>query len=108
MNFKMIDALLDADRNLVEGWAEARALGKSDIFDHVSLFMTVNSKHNITILNIFNSISENKKLTTNEKWLAIEGISCGLGHVACAIGFIGKYRVRNPLNICDLIPLELI
>jgi len=107
MNYKMIDALLDADKNLIEGWGEAEALGRSDIFDHVSLFMDVNCKHNITILNVLNSVKNNKKLTTNDKWQALEGLACGLGHVACAIGFIDKYRIKNPLKITDLFALEL-
>ena len=108
MNFKIIDALLDADKNLVDGWGEAEALGRSDIFDHVSLFMDVNSKYNITILNVFNSIKNNNKLTTNEKWQALEGIACGLGHVACVIGFVDKYRIKSPLKIHDLFALELL
>ena len=107
MNYKMIDALLDADRNLVEGWGEASALGRSDIFDHVSLFMDVNCNNNVTILNVFDAVKCNDKLSTNAKWHALEGLACGLGHVACKVGFIEKYRIKNPLKITDLIALEL-
>ena len=90
---KAIECLIDADKWLIEGWAEERAIGSSDIFDHIGSFMHVDSTYNISIIGIFREIKLNKLLSTNDKWLALEGISSGLGEVACHLGFIDKYRV---------------
>lgn len=108
MNCKMIDALLDADSRLVDGWGEARMLGRSDTFDHVKLFMDVNCKYNITILSVFRSVSANAKLSTNDKWHALEGLAAGLGEVACKLGFIGKYRISKERTILNLFAMEVL
>jgi len=102
----MIDALLDADKRLVEGWAEARCLGRSDYFDIVSSFMDVDSKYNVSILDVFESVKENTNLTTNNKWCALESLAYGLGEVACKLGFIGKYRVTQERTLSNLFAIR--
>ena len=108
MNCKMIDALLDADSRLVSGWCAARMLGRSDTFSHISTFMDVNCKYNITILGVFRSVSANAKLSTNDKWHALEGLAAGLGEVDCKLGFIGKYRISQERTISNLFAMEVL
>jgi len=108
MNIRMMDTLLDADIRLVEGWEEARMLGRSRAFDHVSTFMKVDCKYNITILSVFRSLDENKSLSTNHKWHALEGLAAGLGEVACRLGFIGKYRINQERTLSNLFAMEVL
>lgn len=108
MNYKMIDALLDADKKLVEGWGEARALGRSDIFDNISSFMSVDCNYNVSILDVFNSVRDNDNLSVNSKWTALESIAYGLGEVACKLEFIGKYRIKQELTVLDLLAMEVL
>lgn len=108
MNTRMIDTLLDTDIRLVDGWAEARMTGRSDAFDHVSSFMEVNCKYNITILSILRSVGGNDTLSTNHKWHVLECLTAGLGEIACKLGFIGKYRVSQEITLANLFAMELI
>ena len=92
MEFKIIDALLDADKRLIEGWSELKSLGSNDTYYHLSLYMNIDSMP--TILNVFNVVKESS-MSTNDKWYALEGITENLGLVALKLGFIDKYRVTN-------------
>lgn len=108
MDIKMIDALLDADKMLTEGWGEARATGSSRTFEHMLSFMDVDRRYNETILGVFISVRDNKKLSTNDKWHALEGLAANLGSVACKLGFIDKYRVTKEGTISNLFAVGIL
>ena len=105
MNYKMIDALLDADKRLIEGWHELKLTGANDTYCHLSLYMSIDSMP--TILHVLDAVKDSS-MTTNDKWCALEGVAAGLGLVALKLDFIEKYRVTNKPCLGNLIAMELV
>ena len=90
--FKFIDSLLFADRDLSEGYSELRAIGKSAICDHIALFMDTTSRP--TILQILQAVKDSD-MSNNDKFYALEGVSCDLGYIGIKLGFLNKLRIKE-------------
>lgn len=87
--FKFIDSLLFADRDLTEGWGELKSLGKSGIYDHLNLFMGIHSRP--TILQVLAAVKASD-MSNLDKFCALEGVSCDLGYIGIKLGFLEKLK----------------
>lgn len=80
-----IDALLDADKRLAEGWVCLKLLGRDNYCEALLTFMPLNETP--TILKLLARIGESDKSNT-QKIFALEALAANLSDVAIDLGFI--------------------